>query len=47
MTSFVKNNYLMMLLDESVVFDKIKLPLYKYDAKKLCDDFDVWVLIQN
>ncbi len=32
----------MVLLDESIVFDNIKLSLYKYDAKTFCNQFDVW-----
>lgn len=34
--------YPMILLNESYVFDNIKLSLYKYDAKTFCQDFDVW-----
>jgi hypothetical protein len=32
----------MSLLNESIVFDDIKLSLYKYDAELFCNMFDVW-----
>lgn len=31
-----------VLLQESIVFDNIKLSLFKYDSKTFCQDFDVW-----
>jgi hypothetical protein len=33
---------IMTLLNESIVFDDIKLSLYKYDAELFCNMFDVW-----
>jgi protein associated with RNAse G/E len=34
--------YPMVLLQETIVFDDIKLSLCKYDSKVFCQDFDVW-----
>lgn len=34
--------YPMILLQESIVFDDIKLSYCKYDSKLFCDEFDVW-----
>lgn len=36
------NIQLMTLLNETIVFDGIKLSLYKYDAELFCTMFDVW-----
>lgn len=33
---------LMTLLNESIVFDEIKLSVYRYDAELFCNMFDVW-----
>lgn len=36
------NITLMSLLNETTVFDNVKLSLYKYDAEMFCKMFDVW-----
>lgn len=36
------NRQIMTLLNETIVFDDIKLSLYKYDAELFCNMFDVW-----
>lgn len=36
------NKQIMSLLSETVVFNDIKLSLYRYDAELFCNMFDVW-----